>query len=318
MNANSISRRDLLQAASLLVIPSVAPLAVSAATRSPLKLSVFSKHLQFVKDEELATCASEIGVDGVDLTVRPGGHIEPANIAKDLPRLVEILHRKGLETPMVTTSIDAATPEAESILKTCAQLGIRYYRFGGLKYNDATPPQQQLAALKPRMRALAELNQKHGVCGIYHTHSGAGQLGASIWDLHILFEGLPTSAIGINYDIGHATIEGGLGGWMATTKLAGAGGMRGLAVKDFVWAKGAKGWDAKWVPLGEGMVKFPQFFAMLGKTDFHGPVQIHYEYPLGGADKGATQLTMDRANILGAMKNDVVKLRRWMAEAKLL
>ena len=310
MNAYSISRRTLLCAA--------VPMALSAAIRPPLKLSVFSKHLQFVKDEALAACASEIGVDGIDLTVRPGGHVEPANIAKDLPRLVEIIHKQGLETPMVTTAIDAANPEAESILKTCAQLGIRYYRFGGLKYNDATSPQQQLAALKPRMRALAELNQKLGVCGIYHTHSGAGQIGASIWDLQILFEGLPTSAIGINYDIGHATIEGGLGGWIATTKLTGSGGMRGLAVKDFVWEKGPKGWDAKWVPLGEGMVKFPQFFGLLAKTNFNGPVQIHYEYPLGGADKGATEPTMERSKILGAMKKDVLMLRKWMADAKLI
>ena len=318
MIANSISRRDLLRAASLMSIPSLAPFAGSGATRPPLKLSVFSKHLQFVKDDELAACASEIGVDGIDLTVRSRGHIEPAKVERDLPRLVEIIRKKGLETPMITTEIDAATPEAESILKTCGQLGIRYYRFGGLKYNDATPPQQQLAALQPRMRALAELNQKLGVCGIYHTHSGAGQLGASIWDLHMLFEGLPTSAIGINYDIGHATIEGGLGGWIATAKLTGAGGMRGLAVKDFVWAKGAKGWDAKWVPLGEGMVKFPQFFALLAKTDFNGPVQIHYEYPLGGADKGVTEPTMERSKILGAMKKDVAMLRKWMGDAKLI
>ena len=310
MNAYSISRRTLLCAS--------VPMALAAAIRPPLKLSVFSKHLQFVKDEALAACAAEIGVDGIDLTVRPGGHVEPANIAKDLPRLVEIIHKQGLETPMVTTAIDAANPEAESILKTCAQLGIRYYRFGGLKYNDATSPQQQLAALKPRMRALAELNQKLGVCGIYHTHSGAGQIGASIWDLQILFEGLPTSAIGINYDIGHATIEGGLGGWIATTKLTGSGGMRGLAVKDFVWEKGPKGWDAKWVPLGEGMVKFPQFFGLLAKTNFNGPVQIHYEYPLGGADKGATEPTMERSKILGAMKKDVLMLRKWMADAKLI
>ncbi len=315
MNANSISRRDLLRAASVM---GAVPLAVSAATRAPLKLAVFSKHLQFVKDEELAACASEIGVDGIDLTVRSRGHIEPAKVEKDLPRLVEIIRKKGLEIPMITTGIDAANPEAESILKTCAQLGIRYYRFGGLKYNDTVPPQQQLATLKPHMRALAELNQKMGVCGIYHTHSGPGQLGASIWDLHILFEGLPTSAIGINYDIGHATIEGGLGGWIATTKLTGAGGMKGLAVKDFIWERGAKGWEAKWVPLGEGMVKFPQFFGLLAKTNFNGPVQIHYEYPLGGADNGATEPTMERSKILGAMKKDVTVLRKWMGDAKLI
>ena len=294
----------------------VAPVAMAA--RPPLKIAVFSKHLQFVKDDELASLAQQIGVQGIDLTVRSKGHIEPESVARELPRLVEIIRKKGLEVPMVTTEINSVSPEAESILKTCAQLGIRYYRFGSLKYNDSAPPQQQLNALKPRMKALAELNHKLGVCGMYHTHSGAGQLGASIWDLHILFEGLPTSAIGVNYDIGHATIEGGLGGWISTAKLTGAGGMNGLAIKDFVWTKGPKGWDAKWVPLGEGMVKFQQFFALLAKTDFHGPVQIHYEYPLGGADKGATELTMERSKVLAAMTKDVDALKGWLTAAKLV
>lgn len=81
--------------------------------------------------------------------------------------------------------------------------------------------------------------------------------------------------------------------------------------------KSPKGWEAKWVPLGEGMVKFPQFFALLAKTNFNGPVQIHYEYPLGGADKGNTTLTMDRSKVLDAMKKDVVLLKRWLTEAGL-
>ena len=304
-----LSRREMLFAA---------PLAAFGAASQPLKIAVFSKHLQFLKDEDLASVAQDLGFDGIDLTVRPGGHVEPAQVATALPRLVEIIHKKGLQTPMVTTEIREATSEAELLLKTCAKLGIRYYRWGGIKYTDGSSPQDQLAAWKPKIRALAELNQKLGVCGMYHTHSGPGQLGASIWDLHVLFDGMSKESIGINYDIGHATIEGGLGGWIASTKLTGAGGMRGLAVKDFIWTKGPKGWEAKWCPLGEGMVKFPQFFALLAKTNFNGPVQVHYEYPLGGADKGNTTLTMDRSKIFEFMKKDVVLLKKWMAEAKLL
>ena len=304
----SISRRALLFAA---------PAVLAAASRKPLKISVFSKHLQFVKDAELAETARDIGCAGIDLTVRKGGHVDPKDVATELPRLVELIRAKGMEVPMVTTEISQVNPEAEAVLKACAKLGIRYYRWGGLKYTDASSPQEQLAAWKPKIRALADLNQKLGMCGIYHTHSGAGQLGASIWDLHILFEGMSNEAIGVNYDIAHATIEGGLGGWIATTKLTGAGSMKGLAIKDFVWMKGPKGWEAKWVPLGEGMVKFPQFFALLAKTNFNGPVQIHYEYPLGGADKGNSTLTMDRNKVLDAMKKDVVLLERWLTEAGL-
>ena len=63
--------------------------------------------------------------------------------------------------------------------------------------------------------------------------------------------------MGINYDVGHATIEGGLGGWIDSFKIAGSH-LRGIAVKDFAWGKDAKGaWQAQWKPIGEGMVKLP-------------------------------------------------------------
>ena len=78
-----------------------------------------------------------------------------------------------------------------------------------------------------------------------------------------------------------------------------------------------KGLEAKWAPLGEGMVKIPQFLAMVAKSNFSGPVQVHYEYPLGGADKGATTLTMERAAVITAMRKDLVQLRTWMADVKL-
>src|SRR5258705_11616553 len=40
-----------------------------------LKIVVFSKHLQWLDGEGLARTAAELGFDGVDLTVRTGGHI---------------------------------------------------------------------------------------------------------------------------------------------------------------------------------------------------------------------------------------------------
>jgi L-ribulose-5-phosphate 3-epimerase len=42
-----------------------------------LKICVFSKHLQWTDVKEAAAIARDIGFDGVDLTVRPGGHVLP-------------------------------------------------------------------------------------------------------------------------------------------------------------------------------------------------------------------------------------------------
>jgi sugar phosphate isomerase/epimerase len=108
----------------------------------------------------------------------------------------------------------------------------------------------------------------------------------------------------------------GFGGWINSFYITNRH-LRGIAVKDCVWQKGANGkWKSEFVPLGEGMVQFPQFFKMVKQSGFNGPLQIHYEYPLGGADKGQTKPTMPKDEILAAMKRDVVKLRGYLKEAE--
>src|SRR5947209_3097560 len=285
---NLLSRRALLAAgAALLSTPAVA--------KEKLKIAIFSKHLQFLSGAELARGAAELGFDAVDITVRKGGHVEPARVAQDLPPLVATLKQHGLEVPMITTDIvDAETPFAADILKTMAGLGIRYYRFGAFKWAAHQPYDAQLESMKPRLAGLAALNAKYQACAMYHTHSGVGVVGASIWDLYLLMKELDPKAMGVNYDVGHATIEGGLGGWIDSFKITGAH-VRGIAVKDFLWTRDSKGnWREQWTPIGEGMVRFPQLFSMVSEAGFAGPLQLHYEYELGGANNGKSQLTTPR------------------------
>jgi sugar phosphate isomerase/epimerase len=219
---------------------------------------------------------------------------------------------------MVTTDIvDAATPFAEDILKTMARLGIRNYRFGAFKWDARQPFDAQLESMKPRLAKLAALNAKYQACAMYHTHSGVGAVGASIWDLYILMKDLDPKAVGVNYDVGHATIEGGLGGWIDSFKVTGAH-LRGIAVKDFLWEQDARhNWREQWKPIGEGMVRFPHFFAMVAESGFAGPLQIHYEYPLGGANNGSRKITISREEVFSAMKKDLVKVRGYLGQASL-
>lgn len=298
---NDVSRRAVLAGAAAL-------LATPLSAREKLKISIFSKHLQFVQGAELAKAAADLGFDGVDITVRKGGHIAPERVKETLPPLVATLRKQGLEVPMITTDIaDADTPFTEDILRTASSLGIHHYRFGAFKYASDRPIPAQLDDFRARLEKLAKINAKYQTSAMYHTHSGVGLVGAPIWDLYIVMKDIDPKLIGINYDIGHATIEGGLGGWIDSWRVAGPH-VRGIALKDFVWSKGPRGWREQWTPIGEGMVHFPQFLGMVAESDFNGPVQVHYEYPLPESDRAATY---------AAMKRDLTTLRGYFAKAGL-
>jgi sugar phosphate isomerase/epimerase len=301
MSDHQVSRRALLAGA-------VALCATPAVARQKLKVSIFSKHLQFVQGAELAKAAHDLGFDGVDITVRKGGHIEPERVKEALPPLVKTLRGAGLEVPMITTDIvDADTPFTDDVLGTASQLGIHHYRFGGFKYAADKPIPAQLDAFKKRLEGLAKVNAKYQTTAMYHTHSGVGLVGAPIWDLHIMMKDIDPKLVGVNYDIGHATIEGGLGGWIASWRVTGAH-VRGVAMKDFVWGKDDRGrWREKWCPIGEGMVHWDEFLKMVAASDFDGPVQVHYEYPL----------PKDTPGIYALYKKDLTTLRGYLEKAGL-
>ena len=326
----AFSRRSLLLGAAMggawqtlaadLVHGVPSPMQKPAERGNKLKVSMFSKHLHFLSVAEAAVAAKDMGFDALDLTVRPDGHVLPENVARDLPKAVDAIHKAGLEIEMITTEI---TPDnlaaAESILKTASQLGIHRYRWGGLKYNAQRSIPEQLEAWKPKVRALAELNKRIGTCGMYHTHSGPGLIGACIWDVWLLMRDLDPQHIGLNYDIGHATVEGGYGGWIATSRLSGPH-MRGIALKDFLWGRNEKSttepaprdkshFEPQWCAIDGGMVRFGEFFAIVREQGFSGPVQLHIEYPLGGAENGKRTLTMPRERVLEKMHGDLQAVR---------
>src|SRR5579884_2026757 len=112
--SSAVSRRTILAGAGMLLSSRVVP---AASASSKLKIAIFSKHLQFIEGDELAAAAASIGFDGIDITVRKGGHIAPERVRQDLPPLVATIRKHGLEVPMITADIvDAETPHAEDIL----------------------------------------------------------------------------------------------------------------------------------------------------------------------------------------------------------
>jgi sugar phosphate isomerase/epimerase len=83
-----------------------------------------------------------------------------------------------------------------------------------------------------------------------------------------------------------------------------------IALKDFYWEKAAAGWRIRNCPMGEGMVNWQAYFAMLAKAGFHGPVSLHLEYDIAGATPEAQE-----RNTLAAAVKDVAFVKARLAEA---
>lgn len=256
--------------------------AVSVSDRAKAKentvngpgVCVFSKHLQFLDYEPLADTCKELGLDGIDLTVRDGGHVLPAKVAADLPRAVEAIRKRGLDVPMITTRLaDGDDPDARPIFEAASKLGIPYVRIGGKMYDKTGGIMDQVDAYAESVRGLAKLAEEFGITLGYHNHSGFGNLGGPLWDLHRLYEMVGSDHLGSNLDAGHATVEGAYGAWETNVRLI-APYTRMMAVKDFVW----DGDKPRWVPLGKGIVDTAAILAIVRQAGFAGPISLHFEY----------------------------------------
>ena len=267
-------------------------------------ICVFSKHLHWVDGEQLGPVVAALGFDGVDLTVRPDGHVKPERAREDLPRVVRAIRASGVRVDMLTTAIcSAREPFAEEILRTASELDIPLYRMGWLRYQTDLPLDEQLPGLALELRGLAELNRQCGIRGAYQNHAGSW-VGAAVWDLWLLLKDVDTTWLGVQYDIRHAMVESAHA-WVQGFHLI-ARAINSLVIKDYAWVQSEGRWSAESVPLGTGAVRLADFLALLRQTDVAGPVSLHYEYPLGGADRGSPTPTLPGQAILDALRRDLL------------
>jgi sugar phosphate isomerase/epimerase len=364
--------------------------AAPAAGNGKLKVDIYSRHLQWLRTaDEVADAAVEMGFDGVNVTVRTyPGHVDPDNVAKELPPFVNTIRKRGLLVRSITTNIADADVGAERIVAAASSLGITHYWWGTYRYDLKQPIKEQLDALKPRVAKIAALSEKYKMTAAYHTYSMPGTVGSVMWDLLSLLQAFDPKYVGFHYDTGHeshhinglwevnlraagpyiaalavkdyapeqnlglrgeggpytgpagalggrgdgpppvaggrgATPGGGAGGPQrggGTGRGADQAGRGGRGTADgpgATWGAG-NGWRTRSVPLGMGMVNLPQLATALKDIHFSGPIEIQAEYPNGGADNAQDSITLPREQVLGAMKRDLLTLRRGFAASGLL
>ena len=301
MNPSTLSRRSFLAQTAVATAALTLGARAAAPAATPRRpIIAFSKPFQNLDAEQTAAYVAEIGWDGIECPVRAKGQIEPTRVADDLPRFTTALRHRGLDLHLATTDItNLSQKNAEATLRALAQYGVKRFRLGYWKYDLTRSPADQLKEIAPALRDLAAACKDLGLQAGFQNHSGHNYVGAPIWDVFSLIRDLDPAHCGMCFDIGHATIEGGLS-WPTQAKLI-APFYTAVYIKDFSWQKTAKGWTAAWCPLGEGMIN-RSFITTLKNSTYTGPISQHHEYELG-----------DAPTMSAYFKKDLAVLKSWLA-----
>ncbi|HEY7837928.1 MAG TPA: TIM barrel protein [Terriglobales bacterium] len=200
---------------------SMAAMAAAPAPPAQLRLDAYSRTLHWLRTPgEVAEACHQIGNTSIDLTVRPGsGHVDPAQVATALPAFVKGLRAGGIEVSMIAPNIlDADDQYAEATLDAASSLGIHHYWWGTYRYDAAQPYWPQLDALKPKVEAIAKLNEKYGMKGMAHPRDGATSVSAAFFDLLYVLKNFDPRWVSFQYDT-HHLLQAYDGGWVQQLRL---------------------------------------------------------------------------------------------------
>lgn len=280
----------------------------------PLRL--FSKPIDNYEFGFICECTAKSGIGGLDLTVRPGGKVEPAEVEERLPKMVEEAKKFNLALDMMVTGIVTATdPLTEKVLKTASALGVKHYRLGYYEFDNKTGIWESLQKHKASLKEVVALNKKYSIHGGYQNHAGT-RVGGPVWDLYELLRDFPPEYAGCQYDVRHAMVEGA-NAWIVGMRLI-APFIKTLAIKDFTWMTVSGKPRAVTVPMGEGMVNWDLFFKTVKELNVSGPMTLHVEYPLLEKSEAQLPLIQQQEIIVRKIKKDVDFLNGYLTKYELI
>jgi sugar phosphate isomerase/epimerase len=274
-----LTRRQLLAAAAAGAGRAAAQAQYQAGgaklrTRPPVCL--YSKQLAKVAYDDLGKLLRDLGFDGCDLSVEPGGHVLPGHAQADLVRAILAVTDVGLEVPMFTTAI---TSPGDSDLRLILGIGsfMPLFRPGVWKYDGTSAIEARLAQVQGEIAGLTAVGRAAKMAMGLRNVAG-DNVGAAVWDTNLMIRSMDPQWVGYDFDPGSAAAAGGSDGWWLALRLA-LPRLKMVTLNDFNWTKDTGGaWKATPCPLGEGMVDWPRFFATLARAKFTGPLSIEIAY----------------------------------------
>ncbi|MDB4313833.1 sugar phosphate isomerase/epimerase [Akkermansiaceae bacterium] len=234
----------------------------------------FEKPFQALDYDRMGEELAKMGIQGIEATIRKGGHIEQKNAAEEVPKMVASLAKNGQKALLVASNVGEITPENEKFLLTLKSNGITRYRMNYYRYDLNGDMLQQVKDYTTKAKELAAFNRENGMQAIYQLHSGAKLLGGMSWDLALLLQDIDPQEIGIGYDLRHFRTDSGLS-WKAALQVA-RKHIQAIYVKDAVWS-GERSNKLKSVPLDTGFVD-EATFKEVRKGQKPMPISVHMEW----------------------------------------
>ncbi|MGA2722232.1 MAG: TIM barrel protein [Bryobacteraceae bacterium] len=276
-----LTRRQLLAAAAAGAGRAAAQAqykAGGAKPRTKPPVCLYSKQLAKVEYDDLGKVLRDLGFDGCDLSVEPGGHVLPENAQADLVRAVLAVTDVGLYVPTITTSITSSDdPNIRMVLALAGFMGVPLFRPGIWKYNGTTDLDARMAQVHVEIAGLMSAGRAAGMAMGLRNVAG-DNVGGAVWDTSFMIRGMDPQWVGYDFDPGSATAAGGVDGWWVALRLA-LPRLKMATLNDFTWTKDAGGaWKATPCPLGEGVVDWSKFFTALARVKFTGPLSIEMGY----------------------------------------
>lgn len=285
-------------------------------TETKYPIAFFTKPLDKFEIDFMSETLAESGINGFDLTVRPKGRVEPERINEELPNVIEVGEKYGLQTKMMVTAIKSIDdPYTKNVLETAAKQGIEHYRLGYYDYNFRNGIEASLLSIQNEVKHLCQLNKELGIQGGYQNHSGK-RFGAPLWDLWNVIKDLPSKTISSQFDIRHAVAEGSAS-WIIALHLL-KNNIGSLAIKDFTWDVSRGKARIVSVPLGEGIVDFDLFFKTVKELNIVAPITLHIEYPLLSDEEEDLLLLQKQKILITKIKKDVDFIRMHLRKYQLV
>ena len=239
----------------------------------PTTWSVFTKPWREPEIGALGELVAAMGFDAVELPVRPGYQVAPAEVATALPAAVRELGRAGVTIASVASGTDEATFAA------CAEAGVPFIRIMvpiGPDGYAATG-----AEFRRSLDVLAQSADRHGVRVAIQPHYDDYIADSS--ELFALLRDVDPRFVAAIWDSAHDALarkrpEHGLEllwPWLGIVNLKSAYFAR---VEDAVSAHADPVWEPVFTDARSGMAEWGRALGYLAEHGFAGPICLTAEY----------------------------------------